>query len=517
MFDLRLGPDRMQRLGNEHTAQRRRSRTADSFARALVVPEREPTDNRPAERQPSERAIGLRARLLIGDIAAATLGWGTTWYALASDLTGIGFVGVQAAVVVFMCFRQRLYLARVCAVRAVEMALLGRVSFRSGLVAGLILWQAGAPRPYIATFVGMTSTFAALALTRGAYRSVLMRARREGKYLRQVIVVGTDEIGAQLVDHIGRNPAFGYAVVGVVGDETEYRQHQIAVPYLGSVTNTVELALTAGANGTIVSAGAAPIAKLNRLMRDLLDSGLHVQITPGLRGFAQHRVTTHDIAYEPLLYVEPVQLSKTQTVVKRALDLFIAPLVLLGAAPAFAAIAVAIRLTSHGPVLFKQKRVGHNGRTFTIFKFRTMVVEAEVLAAALADKNLREGPLFKMENDPRVTRVGKFLRATSLDELPQLLNVIGGSMTLVGPRPALESEVAAFDDELLQRFSVRPGVTGLWQLEARDDPDFDAYRRLDLFYVENWSLSLDMAIMIGTVADVVVRGVGGVVGRRPVN
>jgi exopolysaccharide biosynthesis polyprenyl glycosylphosphotransferase len=498
-------------LGNEHTSTRStrdaRSRTRDAMALDAMAPARRQVD----------RANGLRARLLFGDVVAAAVGWGVTWFALRSDSLGPGFIGVQTAVVVFMCSRQRLYLSRVCAVRAVEMALLGRVSFRSGLVAAVILWQADVQRPVVAALVGMILTFMSLALSRGAYRSVLMRARRDGRYLRPVVVVGTDEIGLQLVQHIGRNPAFGYQVVGVVGDAAEHHRHDVEVPYLGSVTNSVELALAAGANGTIVSAGAAPIVELNQLMRDLLDSGLHVQITPGLRGFAQHRVTTHDIAYEPLLYVEPVQLSKAQSIVKRALDLAIAPLVLLGTAPVFAAIAVAIRLTSHGPVLFRQERVGHNGRTFTILKFRTMVVEAEELAAALEDNNLRDGPLFKMDNDPRITRVGKVLRATSLDELPQLLNVLGGSMTLVGPRPALESEVAAFDDELLRRFSVRPGVTGLWQLEARDDPDFDAYRRLDLFYVENWSLSLDLAIIIGTMADVVVRGLGALTGRDSVN
>jgi exopolysaccharide biosynthesis polyprenyl glycosylphosphotransferase len=459
----------------------------------------------------------LRARLILGDLAAACLGWGTVSIGLGHDRgVGAAFVATQTSLVLLLCFRQRLYLARVCAVRAVEMALLGRVAFRSGVVGVALLFLSDSPKPFLGMVVGMVLTFTALALARSTYRSLLMRARRAGQFLRPVVVVGTDEIGVELVEHIGRNPAFGYQVVGVVGDAGEYAREGLTVPYLGSVTNTVELAHMAGANGTIVSSGAAPIADINRLMRDLLSSGLHVQITPGIRGFAQHRVTTHDIAYEPLLYVEPVQLSRTQQIAKRMVDLTLAPLVILATAPVMLTIAAAIKLTSHGPVFFRQERVGHNGRTFTILKFRTMVVEAEQLAAQLAEKNLRDGPLFKMENDPRITKIGKLLRATSLDELPQLFNVIGGSMTLVGPRPALEKEVADFDDELLRRFSVRPGVTGLWQLEARDDPDFEAYRRLDLFYVENWSLSLDLAIIIGTVADVVVRGISGITGRHDV-
>ncbi len=470
------------------------------------------------EARPTLRGKALRARLVLGDIVGAVFGWGVTVVAVPErNLIGFPVVAVMTAVVLGFAFRQRLYLARVCAVRAVELALLGRVAFRSGLVFGALLWHRTGHIQILATLVGMVLTFLAIAMVRSAYRSVLMQARREGRFLRPVVVVGTDEIGAELVSHIGRNPAFGYDVVGVLGDADEYRERDFAAPYLGAVTNTVELACNAGANGTIVSSGAAPITELNRLMRDLLASGLHVQITPGLRGFAQHRVTTHDIAYEPLLYVEPVQLSRTQRAVKRLLDLVLAPVALLLGAPAMIAIALAIKLESRGPVFFRQQRVGHHGKTFTIYKFRTMVADAEQLSAALATENLRDGPLFKMENDPRITRVGKLLRATSLDEIPQLFNVIGGTMTLVGPRPALEREVAEFDDELLQRFSVRPGVTGLWQLEARDDPDFEAYRRLDLFYVENWALSLDCAIILGTVADVVIRGASSLTGRRSTN
>jgi len=459
---------------------------------------------------------GLRWRLVVGDAVAVAAAWSVPWLVLRDGIPP-WFVPAQVAVAIFFCARQRLYLARVCAVRAVEMARLGRVATRSGVTGAFVLWQTDVHAPLRATLIGVTFTFAALALSRGGYRSLLMRARRDGRHLRAVIIVGTDDTAAQLAEHIGRNPAFGYRVVGVVGDRNEHSARGFAAPYLGAVTNTAELALQAGANGTIVSSGAAPIMELNRLMRDLLDGGFHVQMTSGLRGFAHERMISHDIAYEPLLYLEPVQLSRTQQIVKRGLDLLMAPLVLLATAPVFVAIGIAIKVTSRGPVFYAQHRVGYEGRTFTMYKFRTMVVGADALGDELAGLNLRDGPLFKLEHDPRVTTVGRLLRATSLDELPQLLNVVTGSMTLVGPRPALEQEVAAFDDELLRRFSVRPGVTGLWQLEARDDPDFDAYRRLDLFYVENWSLSLDLAIMIGTVADVVVRGVGSLTDRHSGN
>ena len=173
--------------------------------------------------------------------------------------------------------------------------------------------------------------------------------------------------------------------------------------------------------------------------------------------------------------------------------------------PLFAVIAVAIKATDRGPVLFKQRRVGRDEHEFEVLKFRTMVVDAEARLAELQAANARSGPLFKMAVDPRVTRVGRFLRATSLDELPQLINVVRGDMSLVGPRPALRREVEQFPDRLRQRHGVRPGITGLWQVEARDNPSFDAYERLDVFYVKNWSLALDIVIMLGTVEQLVMR------------
>jgi lipopolysaccharide/colanic/teichoic acid biosynthesis glycosyltransferase len=156
-------------------------------------------------------------------------------------------------------------------------------------------------------------------------------------------------------------------------------------------------------------------------------------------------------------------------------------------------------------VFFRQQRVGRDGEPFTILKLRTMVVDAEARLAELVSQNQREGILFKLANDPRITPVGRILRATSLDELPQLINVVRGDMSLVGPRPALPVEVAQFDEELLARQRVRPGITGLWQVEARDSASFQAYQRLDLFYVENWSVSLDLAILLSTVQTVAVR------------
>jgi lipopolysaccharide/colanic/teichoic acid biosynthesis glycosyltransferase len=169
---------------------------------------------------------------------------------------------------------------------------------------------------------------------------------------------------------------------------------------------------------------------------------------------------------------------------------------------------LAVRLQDGGSAIFRQVRVGKDGKSFTLFKLRTMVPDAEQQLVDVTSVNQRAGgPLFKAKSDPRRTRVGRLLETTSLDEVPQLLNVLRGDMSLVGPRPALPHEVAQFDDELLGRHRVQPGITGLWQVEARDKPDFEIYRRLDLFYVENWSVSLDLAILLSTVQTVASRGI----------
>lgn len=185
--------------------------------------------------------------------------------------------------------------------------------------------------------------------------------------------------------------------------------------------------------------------------------------------------------------------------VKRILDLVASVVGLVALAPLLILVAVAIRISDGGPALFRQTRVGLAGRTFNMWKFRSMTVDAEAKCILLAAANERHGPLFKIDHDPRVTRLGGFLRRSSIDELPQLWNVLCGKMSLVGPRPALPIEVAFFPTELLARHHVMPGITGLWQVKSRDDPSFEAYVHHDLHYVANWSIALDLLIIVGTV------------------
>jgi exopolysaccharide biosynthesis polyprenyl glycosylphosphotransferase len=233
-----------------------------------------------------------------------------------------------------------------------------------------------------------------------------------------------------------------------------------------------------------------------------------------LQGIDFRRLRALPLAYEPMFYIEAAELTPGQVAIKRLIDIVgsAAGLVLLS--PLFLAIWIAIKLDDRGPLFFSQTRVGRNGREFNCLKFRTMVPDAETRLQELEAANQRSGPLFKMRDDPRITRVGRLLRESSLDELPQLINVLRGEMSLVGPRPALPKEIEKFDEDLRERVKVRPGLTGLWQVEARDNPSFDAYRRLDLYYVENWSLSLDLVILIATAEHVIARLVSAVAGRR---
>jgi exopolysaccharide biosynthesis polyprenyl glycosylphosphotransferase len=210
----------------------------------------------------------------------------------------------------------------------------------------------------------------------------------------------------------------------------------------------------------------------------------------------------------PVICVEPVAAVSWRRVAKRAFDAVGAAALLLLAAPILAVAALAIRLTSGPGVLFRQQRVGRDGELFTVYKLRTMVQDAEDLLADLRDRNEAPGPMFKMADDPRVTPVGRFLRKTSIDELPQLLNVLLGDMSLVGPRPALPVEAEQWNDALRERLRVQPGITGMWQVSGRYTTSLETYARLDLYYVDNWSLVTDLAILLKTLA-VVVRGRGG--------
>jgi lipopolysaccharide/colanic/teichoic acid biosynthesis glycosyltransferase len=242
---------------------------------------------------------------------------------------------------------------------------------------------------------------------------------------------------------------------------------------------------------------------------------LHVQVWPGVWGVGSRRLRSVPVSGEPFFYVEPPTVARWKLTVKRVVDIVGAVGALLVAAPVLALAALAIKLDDGGSVLYRGVRIGRHGKAFVAYKFRSMVEDGQPGMDVLATLNERtDGPLFKASNDPRVTRVGRVLRSSSIDELPQLWNVLRGTMSLVGPRPALPHEVEHFDDDLRRRHSVRPGLTGLWQVEARRNPSFHAYRRLDLRYVDEWSLSMDLAILASTLPSVAAHAVRELRSRR---
>jgi exopolysaccharide biosynthesis polyprenyl glycosylphosphotransferase len=480
----------------------------------VLVPE--PVEFRPeaVELQPQRRALVLRRLLVVCDVVGVAVAW-----ALALSLPGRNpspFAGrplaLAVAVLIMTCgglaaiASQRLYLARVCGVRAVELERLARAAAVSGLFAY------GAAHAFNLTVTGLRATlgagvmFVLLALLRSGYEAWLKSSRAQGKYSRPIVVVGGNEEGFELYRLLHTHPELGFRINGIVGSAEECRKWGTDVPWLGEVGDVARVVRSTGANGVVVAASAVPPEQLNRMTRELLAAGVHVHLSSGLKGIAQRRLRSLPLAYEPLFYLEPIALTSWQLRVKRVIDVVLASTAMVLASPVLLASAIAIKLQDRGPVFFKQERVGKNGKTFECIKLRTMVPNAERLLIDITTANERSGgPLFKLASDPRRTRVGRFLEATSLDELPQLINVLKGEMSLVGPRPALPREVAEFDDELQARHTVPPGITGLWQVEARDNPSFLAYRRLDLFYVENWSVALDVAILVSTGKAILVR------------
>jgi lipopolysaccharide/colanic/teichoic acid biosynthesis glycosyltransferase len=268
----------------------------------------------------------------------------------------------------------------------------------------------------------------------------------------------------------------------------------------------------------ILVGSAVTAAESAAAVRASLDYGLHVQFWPGLSGVLSSRIRSAPVSGLPMLYVEAHRPPLWQMWVKRGIDITAAVVLLPLFAPVLLLAAICIRLEDRGPVIYRHAVIGRYGVHTEVLKLRTMVPNAAQMQARIEELNERKGgPLFKASRDPRVTRIGHFLRATSIDELPQLWDVLTGRMSLVGPRFAMPKEAAQFDEEHQQRRTVmRPGITGLWQTEARDNPSFSAYRRLDLLYIDNWSLGMDLAILANTAHAVSVRAAKAVLkrGRR---
>ena len=344
---------------------------------------------------------------------------------------------------------------------------------------------------------------------RYAARRAMHRARLRGRGVKRVVVVGRGGAVLELVDRLRRNQQAGLEVVAACvtpGDRS--RVARAADLPVAGLDDVLDVARRLQADTIAVTSASETAAQyLRTLSWQLEGTGLELLVAPGLVEVAGPRLHIRPFDGLPLLSVEQPRFSGWRRMVKGAVDRSVALAALLVLAPVLAGLALAVRLTSPGPVLYRQERVGLGGRHFTMLKFRSMVDGAHSQVVGLSDGNDADGLLFKIKHDPRVTPLGRHMRRFSLDELPQLVNVLRGTMSLVGPRPPLPAEVARYDSEVSRRLLVTPGLTGLWQISGRSDLPWEEAVRLDLRYVENWSLALDLQILWKT-ARAVVRASG---------
>jgi len=340
-----------------------------------------------------------------------------------------------------------------------------------------------------------------LLLERFFVRRLVRVFRGKGMLCAPVILVGDHQHVDEIAAVLRRATFLGYRVVGVLSSDADQEVTPSGLPVLGTVNDIIPTIQATAAQAVIFTDGALPSASaFNRLARQLEDQDAQLVVVPGLTDVSAARMNLRPVGGLPLVYVESPRALLAMRWSKRLFDVVGAAVVLLLASPVMLAIAIAIKLEDQGPVVFKQMRVGLKGQTFAFYKFRSMSVDAEERLTHLQSEV--GGVLFKIKSDPRITRVGKVIRRLSLDELPQLLNVLKGQMSLVGPRPALPREVAQYQQDVHRRLDVRPGLTGLWQVSGRSDLSWDDTVRLDLYYVDNWSLLQDLMILTRTVGAV---------------
>ena len=385
-----------------------------------------------------------------------------------------------------------------------------RMTVQATLIAGLLLCGAiylthplVISREVVLLLVLLSGVL--LCVRRAIWRNMEYSRYREGLETRNVLIVGAGRVAHALRNHLESLRHLGFRFKGFVA-LTEHEAESGDADVIGDVRNTLQLARSLFVDEIFLSVPADKKLVIG-LVQEARAMGIDVRVVPDLYDGLAWNAPVEYIGQFPTIPLHRRDFPMGSFMLKRILDVAISALALLLLSPVMLVIAIAVRLGSDGPIFYRASRIGRKGRTFCCYKFRTMVTEADAMKAGLAHMNERAGVLFKIANDPRITPVGKVLRKYSLDELPQFYNVVLGDMSLVGPRPPIPSEVEQYDLAHLRRLDVLPGITGLWQVEARQDPSFDSYISLDTAYVENWSLWLDLKILVRTVA-VVFSGTG---------
>ena len=441
------------------------------------------------------RALAMGLDLLAGAVAAAC----ATLLRFGSD-PGPTYVAVSvlAPVLWFLAIASR---------RGYENRFLGAgpEEYRNLADAALMLFivvavasfafKGGLSRAFIVGFIPLA--FVLTLLGRRRLRFWLYGRRLSGDGMHRVVVVGQGAAVSHVVEQFDREPGHGLATVGVCISGGQVPLPPDVIPRTDANPRSV-LRMVDDLRADVVAVASNPDLSghaLRRLAWALDERGVDLIVSPGIVEVAGPRLSIRPVAGLSLLHLERPSTRGGRMLIKRVLDRLLGSVLFVVLSPLLAAIALAIRWTSPGPVLFRQFRIGEDGRPFEMLKFRSMVVDAEDRRAELEGGDDGNGVLFKMRRDPRVTRVGAVLRRFSLDELPQLWNVVRGDMSLVGPRPPLPQEVIEYSDDATRRLRVRPGMTGLWQVSGRSDLSWEESLRLDLRYVDNWSLALDALIL----------------------
>ena len=387
-----------------------------------------------------------------------------------------------------------------------------RLTIQACLTAGLLLSGAlylvrGEVISRGVVIITVVATMVLLCVRRLMWRMMMYRRFENGLEVRNIIIVGTGRVGQAMRHHLDSIRHLGYSFKGYVqipGVDSD--NPAVAGDVLGSIDRLLPLARQFFVDEIFLSA-SCDAREVTRIVTLAREAGVDFRVVPELYDGLAWNGPIEFIGQFPTIPLASWGDPGHRVVPKRILDVLLSSVALLMLAPVLAVIASAVTLRVSGPVFYCSDRIGKKGRVFRCIKFRTMVADAERRRAEILHMNERDGVLFKVSNDPRITRFGRFLRKYSLDELPQFLNVLHGDMSLVGPRPPIASEVKRYDLSHLRRLDVLPGMTGLWQVQARQDPSFDSYISLDTAYIQNWSIWLDLKILIRTLS-VVAGGTG---------
>lgn len=346
--------------------------------------------------------------------------------------------------------------------------------------------------------------FATLSSWRMIKRCIIRKIVAGGYHNLNVLVIGAGKIGRSLIKEIGKHPYFGLKIVGYLDDFKEMGDKVDGYNILGKTEDFERIVRQEFIDEVFIT-----IPSERKLISNLVTKGrnlgISVKIVPDLYGISMGQMRFHSIGYISLLEYYNKGIHGADLFTKRATDILLSGLGLLLLSPLFLILAIVIKLTSRGPVFYVSRRCGKDKRIFNFYKFRSMVKDAEKILDKLQDKNEMDGPVFKIKNDPRITKIGGFIRRFSVDELPQLWNVFKGDMSLVGPRPPIPEEVEKYEDWQLRRLEIKPGITCLWQIQGRNEISFRQWVDLDIWYIDHWSLWLDLKILFQTIPVVIGR------------